>query len=50
MHRIIRLYSPSDVVHRVDREGEKKQSNTVTLRTIFQFYSLADADDRVDRE
>ena len=30
MHTKIQFYSPSEVDDRVDREGEKKQSNTVT--------------------
>ena len=30
MYTIIRFYSPPDVDDRVDREGEKKQSNTIT--------------------
>ena len=30
MHTIIQFYSPTDVDIRVEREGEKKHSNTVT--------------------
>ena len=49
MHTIIQYYSPTDVVHKVDREGEKKIKHR-NMHTIIQYYSPTDVVHKVDRE